>query len=238
MGPADVCVKALSKTANNGRLFDIYMKGTGQGDARLLVNRFTENAKASLSPFRSGSSPMEMWNRGELTPSLAFDAGFTRSYMEKLPAPSGPLNTAELKRRTEGCLNQTQSLAVCVEAGRIQGSLAFQMNNAFSDNKSTAASRPETQGPDKAQTQAAIDQKFQNWSQRWTWDRYRPGSVQITGMTCSDQCKASGRFSFVRMGALHTIDFVAFLPSQGSGKYSLGRLCYNDDTTNQLDCTD
>jgi hypothetical protein len=62
--------------------------------------------------------------------------------------------------------------------------------------------------------------------------------VQITGMNCSDQCKVSGQFSFVRMGALHTIPFVAFLPPSGNGSNSITRLCYNDDTTNQLDCTE
>ena len=71
-------------------------------------------------------------------------------------------------------------------------------------------------------------------------DRYRPGSVEITGMTCSEDCKASGRFSFTRFGALHTIEFSVLLPSDGSGKYSLGRLCYKDDTNSDamLDCTD
>jgi hypothetical protein len=237
-GSAEVCVKALSWTAKNSNLLDIYMRGTGQASARLLITRFTESAKSSTSPFRPDSSPLQMWNRGELTPSLAFDAGFARSYLEKSRAPSTSMNSAELQRRTEGCLNETQSLAVCADAGRIQGALAYQMNNAFSDDSAASAPPSESQGPDKAQTAAAIDRKFQVWAQSWSWDRYRPGSVQVTSMNCSDQCKASGQFSFVRMGALHTIAFVAFLPSTGDGKYSLGRLCYNDDTTNQLDCTE
>ena len=238
MGPVEMCVKALNWTANNGKLLDIYMSETGPAGARLLINRLTDSARASAGPFRPTGSPLEMWNKGELTPSLAFDAGFARSYLEKQAAPSDSMNPAELKRRTEGCLNQTQSLAVCVDAGRMQGALAYQMNNAFSDNGSTAAPASESQGPDRAQTQAAIDQKFQNWSQSWSFDRYRAGSAEITNMNCSDQCKASGRFSFVRFGSLHTINFVAFLPSEGDGKYSLGRLCYNDETTNMQDCTD
>ncbi len=237
-GSAEVCVKALSWTAKNGNLLDIYMRGTGQGGARLLITRFTDNAKLSTGPFRPDSSSLQMWNKGELTPSLAFDAGFTRSYLERPTTSSTSMNPAELEHRTAGCLNQTQSLAVCADAGRIQGILAYQMNNAFSDNSDTPAAKQESQGPDKAQTAAAIDRKFQVWARSWSWDRYRPGSVQITGLNCSDQCKASGQFSFVRMGALHTIAFVAFLSSTGDGRYSLGRLCYNDDTTNQLDCTE
>jgi hypothetical protein len=178
-----------------------------------------------------------MWNRGELTPSLAFDAGFTRSYLEKPIAPSTPMNPAELQRRTEGCLNENQSLAICADAGRIQGALAYQMNNAFSDNNSAPAAQSQTQGPDRGQTAAAVDRKFQNWAQSWSVDRYRPGSAQVTGMNCSEQCKASGQFSFVRFGSVHTIPFVAFLSLEGNGKYALGRLCYNDETTNMLDCT-
>jgi len=237
-GSAEVCVKALSWIAKNGNLLDIYMRGTGQGGARVLITRFTDSAKLSTGPFRPDSSQLQMWNRGELTPSLAFDAGFTRSYLENSTRSSTSMNSVEIERRTEGCLNQTQSLAVCADVGRIQGVLAYQMNNAFSDNSDTPAPKPESQGPDKAQTAAAVDRKFQIWAQRWSWDRYRPGSVQVTGMNCSDQCKASGQFSFVRMGALHTIAFVAFLSSTGDGGYSLSRLCYNDDTTNQLDCTE
>jgi hypothetical protein len=111
------------------------------------------------------------------------------------------------------------------------------MNNAFSDSGGTRAAESESQGPDRSQTAAAIDRKFQNWAQSWSFDRYRPGSAQITGMNCSEQCKASGRFSFTRMGALHTIPFVAYLSRGSDGNYSLGRLCYNDETTNMLDCT-
>jgi hypothetical protein len=223
---------------NNGGLLNMYTSETGEGSARLLVSRFNDHAKLSTGPFRASGSPLEMWKQGELTPSLAFDAGFTQSFLEKQKTPSGSMSVAELKRTTEGCLNQTQSLAVCADAGRIQGALAYQTSNAFSDNSATPAPKTESQGPDRAQTEAAIDRKFQIWSQSWSFDRYRPGSVQIASMSCTGQCKASGRFSFLRMGTLHTIDFVAFLPSEGDGKYSLGRLCYKDDTTNMLDCTD
>ncbi len=207
MGPAEMCVKALSWTAKNGDLLDIYARGTGQGGARLLVNRLTDSARLSTVAFRSSGSPLEMWNRGELTPSLAFDAGFTRSYMEKQQAPSPSMSPADLQRRTEGCLNEAQSLAVCADAGRIQGALAYQMNNAFSDSggKARAAGIGIAGTGPVAATAAAIDRKFQNWAQSWSFDRYRPGSAQITGMNCSEQCKASGRFSFTRMGALHTI---------------------------------
>jgi hypothetical protein len=179
-----------------------------------------------------------MWKKGELTPSLAFDAGFTRSFLERQKTPSGSMTVAELKRTTEGCFNLTESLALCADAGRIQGALAYQTSNAFSDNSAMPAPKTETQGPDRVQTEAAIDRKFQIWSQSWSFDRYRPGSVQIADVNCSGQCKASGRFSFVRMGALHTIAFVAFLSSEADGRFSVGRLCYKDDTTNMLDCTD
>jgi len=40
------------------------------------------------------------------------------------------------------------------------------------------------------------------------------------------------------MGAIHTIAFVAFLSSESDGKYSIGRLCYNDDTSGMRECVD
>jgi len=237
MGLAEMCVRALSWTANNDKLLDIYVRGTGRDEALALVNRLTDSAKSSTGPFRPEGSPGEMWRRGDLTPSLAFDAAFTRSYLNRPTTSSASTNPAELKRITEGCLRQTQSLADCAEAGRIQAALAYQMNNAFSNNGSAREPKSENQGPERAPTQVAIDQKFQKWARSWSFDRYRPGSAQITDMNCTDQCKVSGRFSFVRMGSLHTIPFVAFLPSLGDGSWTLGRLCYNDETTNMLDCT-
>jgi len=238
VGIADMCVAALKWAATNGRLLDIYISSTGPGGARLLINHLTDSAELSTGQFRPGSLPLEMWKNHELTPSLAFDAGFARSFLEKQKGPSGSISSGELKHRTEACLNLTESLSACVNAGRIQGTLAYQISDSFSNNSTTPASKSESQGPDRAQTAAAIDRKFQNWSQSWRLDHYSSGSVQITDMNCSEQCKASGQFSFTRFGALHTIAFVAFLSSGGDGKYSLGRLCYKDDTTGTLDCTD
>lgn len=237
MGLGEMCVKALNWTAKNGDLLDIYSSGTDRNGARLLVNRIDDSAKASTVAFRSDGSPADMWNKGELTPSLAFDAAFTRSFLDKPGPPPASMSTAELQRRTEGCLSDTQSLAVCADTGRIQAALAYQMVNAFSDSSDTGSAQPESQGPDKAQVAAAIDQKFQNWGQSWSFDRYQPGSVQVTGITCSGQCKVSGQFSFTRFVSVHTIPFVAFLSSTGNGQFSLGRVCYNDETTNMQDCT-
>jgi hypothetical protein len=236
MGAVEMCVRALSWTASNADLLDIYVRGTGRGGARLLVNRLTENARVSTNPFRASGAPLEMWQKGELTPSLAFDAGFVRSYMEKTGAPTGTMNAAELQKRTEGCLNEAQSLAVCADAGRIQGSLAYQMNHVFTDKSASPSLQSASQGPDRAAAAAAIDRKFQEWARRWSWDRYHPGSVQVTGVDCSAQCTVSGRFTFDRLGALHTIPFAAFMSSEGNGKYSVARLCYNDDTKNIQDC--
>jgi hypothetical protein len=237
MGLADVCVAALKLTATSGKLLDIYGSETGPGSARLVLNRLVDSAQLSTGPFRSSGSPLEMWEKGELTPSLAFDAGFTQSFVDKAKAPPASANLAELKRQTEGCLSLTLSLAACVSAGRVHGALAYQISNAFSNNDSRPAPKSDSQGPDRTQTSTAIDRKFQNWSQSWRMDRYRPGSIQLTSIDCSDQCKASGRFSFDRFGAVHTIDFVAFLSAGANGQYSVGRLCYNDNTTNMLDCT-
>jgi hypothetical protein len=237
IGAAEMCVKALSWTANNGDLLDIYKGGAGHGGGRILVDRFTDNANASSVQFRASGSPLEMWNRGILTPSLAFDAGFTRSYLEKTKAAPAAMSSSELQKILGGCLNEAQSLAACAEAGRVQGALAFQMNNAFTSSGDTMSAPNDSQGPNRAQTSAAVDQKFQSWAQSWSFDRYRPGSAQITGMTCADQCKAEGKFSFDRMGSLHTIPFVAYLTVESNGKYSLGRVCYNDETTKMLDCT-
>lgn len=233
MGLAEMCVKALNWTAKNGDLLDIY-SGSGRDAARSLVDRLADNAKGSTAAFRADASPSDMWNKGELTPSLAFDASFTRSYLENPGAPPS-ISSDELQRRTEGCLNETQSLAVCADTGRIQAALAYQMVNAFSSSGNTGASQ--SQGPDRAQAAAAIDQKFQQWGQSWSFDRYQPGSAQVTGISCNGQCKVSGQFSFTRFMSVHTIPFVAFMSPQGNGQYSLGRVCYNDETTNEQDCT-
>ena len=237
MGSAEMCVKALSWTANNGDLLDIYLRGAGRSEARIFVNRLTDNARLSTDPFRTSSSPAEMWRKGELTPSVAFDAGFTRSYLEKPKAPPTSMSSADLQRKTEGCLNETQSLALCADLGRIQAALAYQMNNAFSGGSAAPSTETQSSGPDRAATAAAIDRKFQTWAQSWSFDRYTPGSAQVTGINCSEQCKASGQFSFVRFTSVHTIPFVAFLSPAGNGKYSLTRLCYNDETKNMMDCT-
>jgi hypothetical protein len=238
MGLADVCVKALSWTANNGKLLDLYASDSGQGNARQLVNRIADNARSSVTPFRATGSAQEMLNNGQLIPSVAFDAGFTRSFLEKTAPPSGSIDMAALKGRTEGCLTENQSLAICAEVGRIQGALAYQTSNAFSHSSATPAAITEPQGPDRAQTGAAIDQKFRNWSQSWSWDRYSPGSAHVSSIDCSGQCKASGQFTFTRLGVPHTIPFVAFIQSEDGGKYSLGRLCYDDSTTGTRDCTE
>jgi hypothetical protein len=239
MGLADACVKALNWTANNSKLLDLYATDSGQGNPQQLVNRITDIARASTTPFRASGSSQQMLNNGQVIPSVAFDAGFTRSFLEKTAPPSGSIDMAALKSRTEGCLSENQSLAVCAEVGRIQGALAYQTSNAFSDSSATSAPRSGPQGPDRAQTEAAIDQKFRNWSQSWSWDRYSPGSARVTGIDCSAQCKASGQFTFTRLGAPHTIPFVAFIQTEDGGRYSLGRLCYDDNTTgtSMRDCT-
>jgi hypothetical protein len=237
-GLAEVCVKALSWMASNGKLLDLYAGGLTQGNARQVLNNMTDNARLSTTPFRATGTPQEMLNNGKLIPSVAFDAGFSRSFLEKAAPPSGSIDMSALKSKTEGCLNENQPLAVCADVGRIQGALAYQTSNAFSNSNATATTKAESQGPDRARTQAAIDQKFQNWSRSWSWDRYSPGSARVTSIDCSGQCKASGQFTFTRMGAPHTIPFVAFIQSGDGGNYSLGRLCYDDTTSNSRDCTD
>jgi hypothetical protein len=237
MGLAEVCVKALNWTANNGKLLDLYTGDSGQGNARQLVDRMTDNARSSSGPFRASGSPQEMLNNGQLIPSVAFDAGFTRSFLEQTAPPTGSIDVAALKSKTEGCLNENESLAVCAEAGRVQGALAYQTSNAFSNSSDRAAPKSGPQGPDRAQTEAAIDQKFQNWSKSWSWDRYSPGSAHVTSIDCNGQCKASGQFTFTRVGTPHTINFVAFVQSEDGGKFSVGRLCYDDNTANMRDCT-
>jgi len=63
--------------------------------------------------------------------------------------------------------------------------------------------------------------------------------VRVGEINCSGQCKVSGQFSFDRMGSLLTIPFVAFLQSDESGKASVGRLCYLDNTAGGMrECTD
>jgi len=239
MGLAEACVKALTWAASNNRLLELYADSAGQANALTLVVKITDNATAATAPFHLTDSAQKMVSGGHLVPSIAFDAGFTRGYLEKASPPSGSMDMPTLNRRTEGCLNEAQSLAACAEAGRLQGSLASQMNNAFSNPNSNShpASRNESQGPERASTEAAVNRKFMEWSRSWSMDRYSPGSARIEGIDCSGQCKASGRFTFIRWGVAHTIPFVAFMQSQGDGNYRIGRLCYDDDTSNMRDCT-
>ena len=97
----------------------------------------------------------------------------------------------------------------------------------------------ETAGPNRDNTESAIDQKFARWSNNWAVDQYLPGTARIDNMQCGTQgCEAVGHFSFSRGGAVLTIRFTAQIPSVGSNEYALGRLCYNDNTTGMSDCVD
>ena len=81
VGLAEACVKALRWAAANNKLLDLYQSGAS--GASIQVNRYTDRARLSTGPYRPTGSPQEMWRGGELTPSLAFDAGFVRSFLEK-----------------------------------------------------------------------------------------------------------------------------------------------------------
>jgi hypothetical protein len=238
MGLSDLCVKALDWSATNGKLLDLYSNGNGQSNARLIVNTLTDKARTSTGPFRPTGSAEQMWSSGELTPSLAFDAGFTRSFLEKKTPSSGQTNMAALESRTEGCLTENQPLAVCVEVGRVQGALAYQTNAAFGDSRGSSAPKSASKKIDRAQVESALDEKFQAWSRSWSWDRYNIHSASVDGVDCSGQCKASGKFMFNRLGTFHTIHFVAFIQIGADGGYSVERLCYDDPTSNSRDCTD
>jgi hypothetical protein len=159
-GLADLCVTALNSTAADGKLLEIYGH-TGEADARLLIKRFIDSAQLSTSPFHADGTPAEMLKKGEWIPSLAFDAGFTQSFLERQKVPSVSMSSAELKRKTEGCLSQTQSLAICVDAGRIQGALAYQTSKAFSDNNAPSTPIAGSPVPNKSQIKTLVDQKFQ-----------------------------------------------------------------------------
>jgi len=94
-------------------------------------------------------------------------------------------------------------------------------------------------GPNQADAETRINDKFIQWSEGWTMDQYQPGSVHIDTMTCGDGgCEARGHLSFFRGGTRLTITFDAQLPRIGDNQYALRRLCYSDNTTGMRDCVE
>jgi hypothetical protein len=140
---------------------------------------------------------------------------------------SGLTDTLELKKMVHDQQYLRETIERCRGVGLVYDG----------DGASTQPGPSDQSGPNQADTQARINEKFIQWSEGWAMDQYQPGSAQIDTMNCGDGgCEARGHFSFFRGGARLTITFDAQLPRIADNQYALRRLCYNDNTTGMRDC--
>jgi hypothetical protein len=237
---ADQCVAALRWTAHDGKLLELYINEYAAADeasARTYIKKITDDAVRETAPFQPRGTPKEMWGRGDNMPSYVFDAAFALGFLEKASPPAIPPDLAQLRSQTEACLNLRASLATCAAVGRMQGALAYQARGSVGEYYDS--SQVQLDGPDWPQAEGTIDERFAEWSSSWSTDQYQSGSAHITGMHCDARnCRTQGRFSFFRSGVAYAIEFLADFGRQGEDKYHLDRLCYNDTTIGQRDCTD
>jgi len=140
---------------------------------------------------------------------------------------SGPTDTLELKKMVHDQQYLRETIDRCRGVGLVYDG----------DGASTQPGPSDQSGPNQADAQTRIDEKFIQWSQGWAMDQYQPGSAHIDTMNCGDGgCEARGHFSFFRGGARLTIAFDAQLPRIADNQYALRRLCYSDNTTGMRDC--
>ena len=120
---ADSCVTALRRIAQVGDLLPMYSKlskevgGTGE-DYKTLPRAIGSAALANRESIsvRGGKG-------AAVTPSLAFDAGFTVAFTERAP-DKWVSDTKKLKEVTEDCLADRRDAATCFAVGYTYGAHA------------------------------------------------------------------------------------------------------------------
>jgi hypothetical protein len=122
---ADGCVTALVRTAHDGHLPQLYQKlltemGGDVANYEKWPRVIGAAALASKADVAIGSNKAT-----ELTPAIAFDAGFTVAYQEGKAGKSGSVVAATLKALAELCLSQHGDVAKCFSAGYMYGAHAF-----------------------------------------------------------------------------------------------------------------
>jgi hypothetical protein len=120
---ADSCVTALRRVAQVGDLKKIYIKlakavgGTEEG-YQLLPRAIGSAALANRDSITVGGG-----KGAAVTPALAFDAGFTVAYTERVP-DKWTLETKKLREITEDCLADRRDAGTCFSAGYLYGAHA------------------------------------------------------------------------------------------------------------------
>jgi hypothetical protein len=138
-------------------------------------------------------------------------------------------DSPELRKMIHDKKYLQDSILMCKRVGLVYNNPSWQ--NPMPSSQTRQA------GLDRLKAQTAINDKFVDWSSGWMVDRYRAGSAHIENMSCGARgCEALGQFTFLRMGAVHTIEFSAQFNPTGQNQYYLVRLCYNDQTTGMQDC--
>ena len=117
---ADACVTALVRTARDRRLPDLYRGLSGELGGRVDVSETLPHAIGA--GILNGTTKVAIGNRkaAEVTPALAFDAGFTVAYLDGV-ASAEPVNVQQLRAVAEDCLGQRRDAATCFSVGHMYG---------------------------------------------------------------------------------------------------------------------
>jgi hypothetical protein len=120
---ADSCVTALRRIAQVGELLSMYAKlarevgGTEEG-YKLLPRAIGSAALANRNSITVGGG-----KGAAVTPALAFDAGFTVAFTERVP-DKWTLETKKLREITADCLANKRDAGTCFSAGYLYGAHA------------------------------------------------------------------------------------------------------------------
>jgi hypothetical protein len=131
---ADACIAALLRTAQDGRLPELYRFLLGQlgGDARLTGKLPLVIGNAVLD----GDGKVQIGNgkvMDVVPPSLAFDAGFTAAYLDRAGKMEMDPDRVKLKLLVEDCLDVKRAAGACFSAGFMYGAQAFRAQKASPD---------------------------------------------------------------------------------------------------------
>jgi hypothetical protein len=126
---ADSCVTALVRTARDRQLPALYgrllaeLGGNREGYERLPRTIGATVLNGTTKAAIGGGKAVEV------TPALAFDAGFTVAYLDGA-ANQGAADARQLKTLTESCLAQGQDAGTCFSVGYASGANAFRARTA------------------------------------------------------------------------------------------------------------
>ena len=128
---AEACIAALVRTAQDGRLPDLYRTLLAQlgGDLNLTEKLPVAIGEATLKG--DGKLAIGGGKTIDVPPSLAFDAGFTAAYL-KDDDRGGDLVGPQLRRVANLCLAVKKDAGTCFSAGYVYGQQAVRSHRAAS----------------------------------------------------------------------------------------------------------